>query len=81
MGTTVISPVLQMKKLNHRKVQKRAHSHTGMKQWSQDLNQGSLAAQMGPSLPLISWALGANVPTAFKPLLQTKWLVASIHTP
>lgn len=54
MGTTVISPVLQMKKLNHRKVQKRAHSHTGMKQWSQDLNQGSLAAQMGPSLPLIS---------------------------
>lgn len=46
MGTTIISLILQMKKLNHRKVQKRAQGHTGTNQWSQDLAQGSLVAQM-----------------------------------
>lgn len=46
MGTTIISPVLQMKKLNHRKVQRHAQGHTGMKWWNQDLTQGSLVAQI-----------------------------------
>lgn len=48
MNTTILSQFLQMKKLNHRKAQKYAKGHTGMKWQNQDLDQGSLAPQMWP---------------------------------
>lgn len=39
---TIISPILQMRKLSHREVNCPAQGHTDGKGWSLDLNSGSL---------------------------------------
>lgn len=75
-GTTTISPLLQMRKLSHRKVKKPAQGHTGIKWWSWNLNQGSPAPETLPFIVPHLLSTRTNLLTSFKLRARNKRLPA-----